>query len=253
MKVGVIVSSYNRPFFVAQALESIKRQTISDQIYVVVVADGSNQETRDAINAYAGAFGGFKLVQSRPVEDDQRQITNRVAVGVNVGLKFIWGLPPKEKPKYISYLGDDDLYFTDRCEKMVNFLDANRDIFLVYHWMEIHRCDKEGNLTEKLLDLCEEWTPANHFWVASIYNRIDHISFVHRNSQYLWDEDDEFTRASDWGFLLRLLSLEERFTHFPEYLAQGRKIEGDSLNMDGACSDRVSKGDEDGEALHSDG
>lgn len=251
IKLGVIVSSYNRPLFIKQALESIANQTIADQILVVVVDDGSVKEVIEIINSFSGKtvggikkaspFGGFKLVSSLPIkEDSERTTTNRVSIGVNQGLRYIWNLPEKERPEYLSYLGDDDLYFSTRCEKLVNFLDKNPDVFLAYHYMEIHTCDKEGNLTGKLLDLKEDWNEATKFWVEYIYNRIDHISFVHRDKNYIWDEDVDFRRSSDWGFLLRVLALGEEFASIPEYLAQGRKIKGDSINIDGIANERIS-------------
>ncbi len=255
LKLGVIVSSYNRPLFIRQALESLVSQTIADQILVVVVDDGSIQEVKDIINSFSeetvgglkksSPFGGFKLINSIPVKDDSERVeTNRVSIGVNQGLRYIWSLPDSKRPEYLSYLGDDDLYFSSRCEKMVNFLEQNPDIFLAYHFMEIHECDKEGNLTAKLLDLKEHWDGSTKFWVEHIYNRIDHISFVHRDKNYIWDEDVDFRRSSDWGFLLRVLALEERFASVPEYLAQGRKIKGDSINIDGLATERTELGKE---------
>ena len=247
VKLGVIVSSYNRPIFVKQALESIANQTIADQILVVVVDDGSIQEVLEVIDSFSNKFGAFKRVKSISVNDDsERTSTNRVSIGVNQGLRYIWSLPKAERPEYISYLGDDDLYFSNRCERMVNFLDANPDIFLAYHFMEIHQCDQEGNLTGKILDLHEPWDIPTKFWIEHLYNRIDHISFVHRDNSYLWDEDAEFCRTSDWGFLLRALSLDEKFAHLPEYLAQGRKIKGDSINMESDASARIQLGKEEG-------
>jgi spore maturation protein CgeD len=243
VKLGVIVSSYNRPKVLKEALESIANQTIADKILVVVVDDGSIQEVLDIANSFSDKFGAFKLTQSIPVQDDsERSTTNRVAIGVNQGLRYIWSLPVIDRPQYISYLGDDDLYFSTRCEKMVDFLDGNPDIFLVYHFMEIHQCDSEGNLLEKMLDLHEVWEESTQFWIEHIYNRIDHISFVHRDKNYLWDEDVEFRRASDWGFLLRALSLDEKFAHLSEYLAQGRKIKGDSINLGDDASARIALG-----------
>lgn len=233
MRMCVVVCSYNRPKFVAEALQSIAKQTIASDIHVVVVDDGSNQETIEAIDEFNEAFGAFVLLEGIPVTPEKRKTTNRVSINVNRALRYLWSLPKEDQPQYMSYIGDDDLYFTSRCEIMANFLDENPDAFLAYHFLEIHRCDKEGKLLDKVFDLNDPWTPANQFWVENIYNRIDHISFVHRMCNYLWDEDPDFSRASDWGFLKRLLSLDEKFIHLPQYLAQGRKIMGDSINMDG--------------------
>jgi glycosyltransferase involved in cell wall biosynthesis len=254
IKLGVIVSSYNRPMFLKEALDSIANQTIAKEISVVVVDDGSVPEVLDVANTFSGItdgkvekaskFGAFRIIQSIPVQhESERTKTNRVAIGVNQGLRYMWNLPSDERPSYLSYLGDDDLYFPSRCEKMVNFLDNNPQIFLAYHFMEIYQCDLVGNLTVKLLDLHEIWDEPTEFWVRYIYNRIDHISFVHRISpNYLWDEDEAFRRASDWGFLLRALMLDEKFMHIPEYLAQGRKIKGDSINLEGNADVRTQLG-----------
>ena len=233
MRMCVIVCSYNRPRFVAEALQSIAKQTIADDIHVVVVDDGSNQETIEAINEFNEAFGAFVLLEGTPVTPEKRKTTNRVSINVNRALRYLWSLPKEDQPQYLSYIGDDDLYFTSRCEIMANFLDENPDAFLAYHFLEIHRCDTTGKLLDKVFDLNDPWTLANQFWVENLYNRIDHISFVHRMCNYLWDEDPDFSQASDWGFLKRLLSLDEKFIYLPQYLAQGRKIMGDSINMDG--------------------
>ena len=233
MRISTILTSYNRPKFVAEALQSVANQTIAEDIHVVVVDDGSNQETINAINEFNEAFGAFVLLEGAPITPEKRKTTNRVAININIALRYLWSLPKEDQPQYISYIGDDDLYFTSRCEIMANFLDKNPDAFLAYHFLEIHRCDQEGKLLDKLFDLKDPWTPANQFWVERLYNRIDHISFVHRMGNYLWEEDPYFSRVADWGFLKRLLSLDEKFIHLPQYLAQGRKIIGDSLNMDG--------------------
>lgn len=233
MKLSVILTSYNRPKFVAEALQSIANQTIADNIHVVVVDDGSNQETINAIDKFEDKFGKFMLLEGAFVTPEKRKTTNRVAININIALRYLWSLPKEDQPQYLSYIGDDDLYFTSRCEIMAKFLDENPGAFLAYHFLEIHRCDEEGKLLDKIFDLKDPWTPANKFWVENLYNRIDHISFVHRMGNYLWEEDPDFSRAADWGFLKRLLSLDEKFIYLPQYLAQGRKIVGDSLNMDG--------------------
>ncbi len=242
--MAVVVSSYNRPKFVAEALQSIANQTISADIHVVVADDGSNQETIDSIDKFDGKFGRFTLLEGAFVPPEIRKSTNRVSINVNVALRYLWSLPKEEQPQYISYIGDDDLYFTSRCELMANLLDDNPDIFLAYHFLEIHRCGQDGKLQDKVFDLNDPWTLANQFWVENIYNRIDHISFVHRMANYLWDEDPYFLRTSDWGFIKRLLAMDEKFMHLPQNLAQGRKIIGDSLNVDGADAiERRTEGD----------
>lgn len=245
-KLGVVILSYNRPRFLVEALESVEKQTFTD-LSVVVVDDGSDSETIKVAERFKDAFSAYHVVKNPPVSNQIRRETNRVAVGVNCGLRYLWSLPKKECPDYISYLADDDLYFSRRCEKLVQVLDVNPDIFLVYHYMEIYRCDSEGSLSNKVFDLNDPWTPANQFWVEHLYNRIDHISFIHRAENLLWDEDAYFRRCSDYGFLLGLLAIEKKFMHLPEYLAMGRKIEGDSLNVDGPDQvEKLKEGSEDG-------
>lgn len=241
-KLGVIVLSYNRPKFLVEALESLENQTFTD-LFVVVVDDGSNSETLEITEEFRDTFPAYHVIKNPPVDNQIRRETNRVAIGVNCGLRYLWS--QKDCPEYISYLGDDDLYFAKRCEKMVQTLDKNPDVFLAYHYMEIYRCNSEGVLLNKIFDLSDPWTPANQFWIENLYNRIDHISFVHRAENFLWEEDPYFLRCADWGFLLGILALEKKFMHIPEHLAVGRKIEGDSLNMDGPEQVEKLKEDED--------
>jgi len=239
MKVAIVLISYNRPFFVKQALDSIKKQTILDDIHCVAVDDGSNNETVDAISAFQDDFAKFDFVQIKPEKEEDRYTTNRVAISVNAGLQRIIDTAPETQ--YLSYLTDDDLYEETRCEKMSKHLDENPDIFLLYHFMKLYRCDGTGKLGDLIFDLNDKWTEANKYWVSNIDNRIDHCSFMHRNLNVLWTDDNIYRRCTDYGFLLQCLKKELNFAHYPEYLATGRKIVGDSINIDNTIGERTGK------------
>lgn len=89
MKISVIVSCYNRPKFVAEALQSIANQTIVKDIHVIVADDGSNQKTIDSINRFEDKFGAFTLLKGVPVPPEIRKTTNRVAINVNAALRHL--------------------------------------------------------------------------------------------------------------------------------------------------------------------
>lgn len=239
MQISVILISYNRAFFVNQALESIAQQTAIDDIHCIVVDDGSNTETVDTILSYKDKFPQFDLVQIHPKKEEDRRTTNRVAIAVNSGLKHI--INNNILTQYVSYLADDDLFFKDRCEKMVNYLDKYDDVFFLYHYMKIYRCNNKGILSDLVFNLDDTWDEATKYWVSNIDNRIDHCTFMHRYTDDLWPENDIYRRCSDYGFILQCLNKNKKFAHIPEHLGVGRKIFGDSINLENKIGDRTNK------------
>jgi len=239
MKIATILMSYNRSFFVNQALESIANQTSIDDIHCIVVDDGSNQETVNTILSYKDKFPRFDLVQISPKKEEDRRTTNRVAISVNSGLKHL--MFNEIETTYVTYLADDDLYYKDRCEKMSNYLDNHPDIFFLYHYMKIYRCNSQGVLGDLVFDLNDEWDDATKYWVSNMDNRIDHCTFMHKFTYDLWPQDDMYRRCSDYGFILNCLRDNKTFTHIPEYLGVGRKIIGDSINIENTIGNRTKK------------
>src|ERR1017187_4585974 len=82
--VSVIMTSYNRPVFVKEAIQSVLDQTYED-FELIVVDDGSSQETVAAIDS----FDDYRLVK---VLLKRRELEGaRYCHSINEGLEFASG------------------------------------------------------------------------------------------------------------------------------------------------------------------
>ena len=64
MKVSVIIPAYNIEDYIGRCLESIIKQTLKD-IEIIVVNDGSNDNTLAIINVFARKDNRIKIVDKK--------------------------------------------------------------------------------------------------------------------------------------------------------------------------------------------
>ena len=62
---------------------------------------------------------------------------------------------------------------------------------------------------------------------------------MHRDEKMLWPEDSVYRRCSDYGFILDCIRNNKKFESFKEYLGMGRKIRGDSINIEDNIKNRI--------------
>lgn len=105
---SIVISSYNRPVFIQEALASVSAQSNPD-FEAIVADDGSSEVTLDVINKAAAADRRIRLLPcSDPIPDkDRGKCVTRYARRINDALKICSG-------KIIHYLADDDYYHPDR-------------------------------------------------------------------------------------------------------------------------------------------
>jgi len=236
--ISIIVTTWNRREVLKDAFRSLVEQDYQGRTQVVVCDDGSTDGTEAVIKDYSAKFDEFDVLMERPSYEDRLQ-TSRLSMIINKALKVCKG-------RYISYLPDDDLYLPQRNRVMVEFLDEHPGVYLAYHWMKLLFVSSDMAVVGQVVDLCDGWDDGNEYWVRNICNRIDHASIVHRNlgsENIPWDENPRFKRSADWGFLLRALETGMQFGCVQRHLAVGRKIQGQSLNVDGdAMIERLKDG-----------
>lgn len=97
-QVSVIIPTYNRASSVARAIESVLAQTYTD-IDVIVVDDGSTDDTERLLGQYAGRIRYLKLPHR-----------GLPAISRNEGLKIARG-------ECIAFLDDDDTWHQNKLEK----------------------------------------------------------------------------------------------------------------------------------------
>lgn len=99
--VSVVIPTYNHAQYICETLESVFAQTYTD-FEVIVVNDGSPDETADVLQPYIDA-GQIRYVEQR----NQGQSAAR-----NHGLSLARG-------EFVAFLDDDDLWPTDKLEWQV--------------------------------------------------------------------------------------------------------------------------------------
>jgi glycosyltransferase involved in cell wall biosynthesis len=105
---SVVIPAFNVRQYIAKAIESALDQTYPS-VEVIVVNDGSTDDTDAAIRPFID-----RIIY---VTQDNRGL----AAARNRGLE-------KAKGEYIALLDGDDIWLPNRLEKMVDYLQANREV-----------------------------------------------------------------------------------------------------------------------------
>lgn len=111
-RVSVTIPTFNCARFLGRAISTALTQTYTDH-EVIVVDDGSTDGTRDVVAQF-----GDKV---------------RYMYQTNGGLSSARNLAlSKASGEFIAYLDADDMWYPDKLEKQVSFLDARKEYGLVH-------------------------------------------------------------------------------------------------------------------------
>ena len=102
MKVSVIIPVYNAEKYLAECLDSIVCQTLSD-IEIICVNDGSSDNSLSLLEAYSRKDNRFKIIN---------QENSGPGVARNTGINVASG-------EYIFFVDSDDTIFPETLEKNV--------------------------------------------------------------------------------------------------------------------------------------
>jgi len=132
-KISVIVPMFNAEAYIEKCIESILNQTINDDIEIIVINDGSTDNSLDIVKKF---------------EIDGVIVKNILNEGVskarNVGLSLASG-------QYIMFVDSDDWISNIMCEKLLNAIESiNADLVMCDYYNESIR----GANINKLFD-CE--------------------------------------------------------------------------------------------------
>ncbi len=145
-KVSVIIPTYNRLPMLMEAVDSVLTQDFED-IELIVVDDGSTDETGEEIKRYGGRVRLLQHSENRGV-----------SAARNRGILHARG-------KYIAFLDSDDLWVKGKLKIQVTFLDDNPPYPLCYTdeiWVrkgkrvnpKVKHSKYSGWIFEKCLPLC---------------------------------------------------------------------------------------------------
>ena len=130
--VTAIVTTYNRPKMVRQAILSVVTQTY-EPLEIIVVEDGSN----------GGVEAWLKKEGLKHVRYVRHEENKGLAAGRNTGLHHARG-------KYVAYLDDDDEWFPEKLCKQVELAEMlDSDYAIIYCGLEVK--NKSGRIVKQYM------------------------------------------------------------------------------------------------------
>jgi glycosyltransferase involved in cell wall biosynthesis len=221
--VSVIVPCYNQARYLAQAVESVMHQTL-DQWEVIIVNDGSNDNTREVATAFAQADPRVHYVE---------QGNRGVSAARNRGLDLAKG-------RYIQFLDSDDFIAPTKLEVQVGLLrrDATAEPSVAY--CDYFFCDASDSsklithgqvseprfiLRRPLCDLATRWETDLSIPIHCFL--FDIRLFRDRGIRF----DETLPNHEDWDCWLQLFAIDPPLLHSAARLATYRK-QGRSMSSD---------------------
>ncbi|MGA2099310.1 MAG: glycosyltransferase family A protein [Candidatus Acidiferrum sp.] len=132
-RVSAIIPAYNAARFLPTSIESVIRQTY-DQWEIVVVDDGSTDDTREVVSSYAHQLGDKLRYVYQP--------NAGVPAARNTGIRNARG-------ELIALLDADDIWLPSRLERSVVAMDSDPEVGLVHGKFE--RVSSDGEPIKNLL------------------------------------------------------------------------------------------------------
>jgi len=161
--VSIVTPCYNSAAYIDRYIESIINQDYR-QIQLILVNDGSIDETEKKISKYKSSFEekGMGLVYI--YQENQGQ-----AAAINNGLKYVKG-------EYLIWPDSDDFLFTNSVSTRVNFLNQNKEFGLV---MSNGHLYDENDIFIPVKELSTNES------VVSLYDKIVDLSAVFNPNGYM--------------------------------------------------------------------
>ncbi len=167
-KISIIVPVYNVEKYIRDSLNSALAQTYKN-IEIILIDDGSKDSSGKICDEYKQKDSRIKVVHQK----------NKGLSGArNVGLDNATG-------KYIMFLDPDDLYETDSCEKLYNYIEKTNSDFVIGNYINMSEngtkwenpvFDKNKYLEFKLS--IEDYTNSFYTLNSSVCNKIFRKSFL---------------------------------------------------------------------------
>ena len=188
-RVSCLLSSYNRPVMLADAIGSVLAQDYRDFELIILDDNSADPGVLEVLSRF-WQHPQVAVVKSN-VAWPGRLATTRYATMINIGLAVARG-------EFITYLTDDDLYLPHRFRLMVAALDDGHDV--VYGSQRIEEAGPDGWREVRIRHAHKPLT------VASCV--VDHCSVMHTAEAARrvggWDDAPEHWPQGDARFWDRL-------------------------------------------------
>ncbi len=185
--VSVVIISYNRDYYIMQAIESIIKQSFHDW-ELIIVLDGSNDESAKKI---------------QKIKDKRVKL---IALKQNFGIAHARNIASQiAKGEFIAILDDDDIARPERLHIQLQIFKSRPELSVISGSMNIFYDDKrESGYADSTRELEHDMIAAGMFLNCAIANP---TSMYRRNiiSELGFHYDEELKSGEDFDLWLRIL------------------------------------------------
>lgn len=212
--VSVLIPTFNRPQYLYEALASVLSQSYTN-LQVIVINDGG-EDVSDMVNS----SGDPRLTFINRKENRGK------AFSLNEALNRAEG-------KYVAYLDDDDLYYPNHIETLVNALESQTDCQVAYSDFYKSYCRVSGDGSRQVLSKVVEVSRDFDRFFMLYFNHVLHVCLMHHRDLIAktGPYNERLNVLIDWDMTRRLVFFSD-FHHVCE-------ITGEYYNPTGEC-DRIS-------------
>jgi glycosyltransferase involved in cell wall biosynthesis len=212
--ISVLMAAYNCEAFIAEAIASIQRQTVSN-IEMIVVNDGSTD-------------GTLRIIESIASTDSRVRVINMPGNG---GCVAAWnhGLDHCRAP-YIARMDADDIAIENRLEKQLLFLERHPEIALVGG--AVLTIDSQGKLIDlggpSLIPLSQHAIARTLLLGTPCYHP---CWFARRELYAALQGYRALVACEDYDFLLRAVTSGYKLANLPDVVMKLRKLPGQASSQ----------------------
>lgn len=178
--ISIVLPTYNGSRYIRKSIESCLEQTFKD-FELIIVNDCSTDNTVNIVNEYCSKDSRVKLINNN--------FNKKLPLSLNIGFEQAQG-------KYFTWTSDDNYYAPEALEKMIQILETDHSIDLVYtDYYIVDENDrvrgerKFGNVHESF----NKWLGAG---ACFLYKReIHRLNNGYNPAAFLIEDYDFFVRA----------------------------------------------------------
>jgi glycosyltransferase involved in cell wall biosynthesis len=208
--VSVIVPTFNRPQYLSKALASVLQQSYIN-LQVIVINDGG-EDVSDIINSFRDPR--LKFIN--------RKENRGKPYSLNEALNRADG-------KYVAYLDDDDLYYPNHIETLVNALEFQTDCQVAYSDFYKAYCRVSSDGSRQVLSKVVEVSRDFDRFFMLHFNHVLHVCLMHRRDliEKTGPYNEQLNVLIDWDMTRRLVFFSD-FHHVCEITGEFYHPEGES-------------------------
>lgn len=183
-KVSVIIPTYNRAQYIAEAIDSVLNQTYQD-FEIIIVDDGSTDNTKEIIKPYLDDYSN----KIRYFYQKNKGISAARNMAIN-----------KAREDYIAFLDSDDRWLPEKLEKQMKVI-KDENINFVYSAMYV---ENNGRMTNRIIPA----NPATDFLGLLTKNQSIAMATTIIKKEYITKTgmfDETLTVSVDYDLWLRVL------------------------------------------------